>query len=91
MVKGQILGSNDLAAIKTGLGEDVIIYHMPRYNLQALAEQGIVDAIIVDSEDGFSQLGQMRGFLSTDLGIPERNLVKYVLDGFPSILEKKYI
>ncbi len=88
MVNELILSPEHVTAITTRLGENVIINHMPRFKLQTLAEQGVVDTIIVDSEDGFSQLGMMRRFISVDLGIAQRNLVKHVLDGFPSTLER---
>lgn len=88
MVNGLILSTMDVIAIKTQLGENVIIKDLPRYQLQTLAANGIIDTLIVDSEDGFSQLGMMRRFLSGDLGLQERNIVKYFLDGCPKTLER---
>jgi hypothetical protein len=56
--------------------------------METLAPSGLIDAIIVDTEDGFSQLGGMRRYVAADLGLQERNLVKWVLDGFPEKLER---
>lgn len=74
--------------LRSQLGEDVIINHSIAFRTETLAQSGLVDAVIVDTEDGFSQLGGMRQFLATDLGFQERNLVKWVLDGFPEKLER---
>lgn len=70
------------------LGEDVIINHSIGHRLETLGQNGLVDAVIVDTEDGFSQLGMMRQFLASDLGLQERNIVKWALDGFPVNLER---
>lgn len=77
-----------VGVLRSSQGEDVVINHPVGYSLQTLATNGLVDAVIVDTEDGFSQLGGMRHFLSADLGLTERNLVKFVLDGFPDKLER---
>lgn len=83
-----ILDAESVCVLHTRLGERVIINHPLGYRFETLAESGVLDCVIVDTEDGFSQLGGMRSFLSRDLGLIERNLVKYVLDGFPSNLER---
>lgn len=83
-----ILEAESVGVLQTRLGEDIIINHPVGYRPQTLAERGLIDCVIVDTEDGFSQLGMMRHFLSEDLGLTERNLVKYVLDGFPDTLER---
>ncbi len=53
-----------------GFGED---------GLKSLARAGRIDAFIVATEDGFSPLGSTRSFLSSDLGIPERE-ISYLAD-----------
>ena len=83
-----ILDAKSVGVLQTRLGEDIIINHPVGYSIQTLAERGLVDCVIADTEDGFSQLGMMRHFLSEDLGLIERNLVKYVLAGFPETLER---
>lgn len=83
-----ILESKSVGVLQSRLGENIIINHPVGYRLQTLAGRGLVDCVIMDTEDGFSQLGMERQFLSNDLGLIERNLVKYVLDGFPETLEK---
>lgn len=83
-----ILDADSVGVLLTLAGERIVINHPLGYRLETLAERGLVDAVIVDAEDGFSQLGGMRHFLSRDLGLVERNLVKYVLDGFPDELER---
>ncbi|MCX7144130.1 MAG: hypothetical protein NT123_24455, partial [Proteobacteria bacterium] len=77
-----------MGILQTRSGERIVINHPVGYKLQTLAERGLVDCLIVDTEDGFSQLGGMRGFLAGDLGLRERNLVKWVLDGMSEDLER---
>ena len=84
-----ILQPERLEVFRSGFGEDVVIYHSIGYRrIETLAQYGLVDAVIVDTEDGFSQLGMMRNFLSADLGLQERNVAKWALDGFPEKLER---
>ena len=83
-----ILAPESIESFRTQLDEDVIINHFIGYRIETLAQKGLVDAVIVDTEDGFSQLGMMRSFFSSDLGIPDRNLSTWVLDGFPDNLER---
>lgn len=83
-----ILEPKSVGVFHSRLDEDIIINHPVGYKPQTLAEKGFVDAVIVDTEDGFSQLGMMRRFLSADLGLAEKDLVKWVLNGFPDNLEK---
>lgn len=82
------LEARSVGVLQSSLGENIIINHPVGYQLQTLVQGGVVDCVIVDTEDGFSQLGMMRKFLSAELGLIERNLVKYVLNGFPQKLEK---
>lgn len=83
-----ILEAKSVGVLHSRLGENIIIYHPVGFHIQTLAERNLVDTIIVDTEDGFSQLGGMRHFLSAELGLTERNLVEYVMNGFPENLEK---
>lgn len=88
MTNRPIPSSKEVTAITSKLGENVIINDMPGCQLQTLVANGIIDTIIVDSEDGFSQLGMMRRFISADLGLNERNVVKHFLDGSPKTFER---
>jgi hypothetical protein len=83
-----ILEPKRVGFFRSRLGEAIVINHPVGYSAQMLTERNLVDCIIVDTEDGFSQLGGMRRFLSRDLGLYERNLVQHVLDGFPETLER---
>jgi hypothetical protein len=83
-----VLEPEKVEVFRSALGEDVIINHLIDYSLETLAQKGLVDAVIVDTEDGFSQLGGMRQFLAADLGLQERNLAKWALDGSPEKLER---
>jgi hypothetical protein len=83
-----ILEPEKVGVLRSALGEDVIINHSIGFRIETLAQEGLVDAVIVDTEDGFSQLGGMRQFLAADLGLQERNLAKWALDGFPEYLER---
>lgn len=83
-----ILEAKRVGVLESRSGGSIVIYHPVGYRPQTLAENSLVDCIIVDTEDGFSQLGMMRQFLSQDLGLKERNLVQHVLDGFPETLER---
>lgn len=69
-------------------GESIVINHAVGYRIQTLVDKGVVDAVIMETEDGFSKLGMMRRYLSAELGLNERNLGRWVLDGFPDKLEK---
>ncbi len=89
------LNPKDTGVLHSCTGENIVINHVtesvgysgPR-SVKNLAELGLFDAIIVESEDGFSQLGQMRRFVSADLGLEERNLVRWALDGMSDKLER---
>lgn len=82
-----VLEAKSVGMLHSRLGEDIIIYHPIGFHIRTLAETNLVDAIIVDTEDGFSQLGTARRFLSVELGLAERNHVKYAMDDFPENLE----
>ena len=83
-----ILQKENVGSFRSELGEDIVINHIVGYTISTLAENGQIDSIIVDAEDGFSQLGKMREFVSLDLGIDRRNLFQYVMDGFSGKLER---
>ncbi len=91
-----LLDANDVGVLHSHTGQHIVINHVieshgsiggPR-SVKNLAEIGLIDAIIVETEDGFSQLGMMRRFVSWDLGLEERNLVRWALDGFSDKLER---
>lgn len=83
-----VLEARRVGVLRSRLDESIVIYHPVGYRPQTLAEMGLIDCIIVETEDGFSQLGMMRYFLSQDLGLNERNLAQHALDGFPDTLER---
>jgi hypothetical protein len=83
-----ILDKKCVGTFHSALGEDLVINHLVGYKVQTLIEKNVIDSIIIDSEDGFSQLGQMREFVSLDLGIGQRNIVKHALGGFSNDLER---
>ena len=76
-----ILNKENVTSIRTRLGEDVVINYLQNCSIKTLVEEGLIDTIIVDSEDGFSHLGMMRSFLSAELGLLDRNVVKWFLGG----------
>lgn len=57
------------------------------FDFQSLILRERIDCLIVDSEDGFSQLGEVRAFLSDDLGYADTSLLPYFLDVFPTQLD----
>ncbi len=83
-----VLEAKNVGVLHSHLDENIIIYHPVGLHVKTLAEKNLIDVIIVDSEDGWSQLGMMRRFLSADLGLRERDLVKYILDGCPTTFER---
>ena len=83
-----ILEPERVEVLRSELGEDIIINHSVGFQIETLAQRGLVDVVIVDTEDGFSQLGRMRQFLAADLGLQERNVVKWALEGCPDNLER---
>ena len=85
-----LLDANEVSVFRSRNGEDVVVNHVTgsvgytgSRSVENLAATGLFDAIIVETEDGFSQLGAMRSFVSRDLGLEERNVARWVLDGFP--------
>jgi hypothetical protein len=69
------------------LPADLAIHHTTNLRLEQLLDQGSVDCFIADSEDGFSQLGEERRFLSEELGYPDTSLHKWMIEGYPDRLE----
>ena len=59
----------------------VPINHFINDSIEMLIEKHNIDVLLIEPEDGFSQLGNARTFLTRDLGLEERNLVKWTLDG----------
>lgn len=83
-----ILTPEQVGVIRSPCGRDVVVNHVERSRVEYLVDAGLVDCLIVECEDGFSDLGMMREFVSAELGIGRRDLVKHALDGFPPALEK---
>ena len=72
---------------KTKMGSDLLIRHLINMDVKELLQSKEIDCIVTECEDGFSQLGWMRSVISGDLGLNERSLVRYVLDGCPKDLK----
>ena len=62
-------------------GESIRITHDYQRQLQDLVIDGRVDSLLIEPEDGFSALGGTRDYLSDELGLKQRNLAKWVIDG----------
>jgi hypothetical protein len=77
-----------VGVLRSRLGEHVVINQSVGQKAETLAKRGVIDCIVVESEDGFSQLGMMTKFLSQDLGLNQQNVAQYALAGFPDTLEK---
>ena len=76
------------AIYKTKLGSDLLIRHVIGYDaVKKLLQAKDVDCIVIECEDGFSQLGMIRSLISRDLGLNQRDLVQHTLDGFPEDLK----
>lgn len=83
-----VLEAKRVATLGTRSGARIVFIQPGAYKLWTLVERGLVDCVISDTEDGFSPLGQMRRYLSSELGLKERDLVRHVLEGFPETLER---
>ena len=59
----------------------VPITHFVNYSLEKLIEAHNIDVLLIEPEDNFSQLGNARTFLTRDLGLEDKNLVQWTLDG----------
>jgi hypothetical protein len=57
------------------------IAHFVEDNIQKLIELHEIDVLLIEPEDGFSQLGNARTFLTHELGLKDRNLVQWTLNG----------
>ena len=69
------------------MNSNLTIRHVLEQDLQTLISKENVDCLIADSEDGFSQLGSAREFLSEDLGYPDTSLLRYIVEEYPDRLE----
>lgn len=58
--------------------------HFIDIKIEKLLEAHNTDVLLIEPEDGFSQLGTARTFLTHDLGLEDRNLVKWALGGMKS-------
>ena len=61
--------------------DTIRVHHIPDAALERLIEPGWVDVLVIAPEDGFSQLGQRRDYLSRVLGLPQRQLAQRFVDG----------
>lgn len=68
--------------------ESIRIAHEYRKSLQEQVDQGRIDALLIEPEDGFSLLGGTRDYLSEVLGLAERNLMQWALNGMKPDFEQ---
>lgn len=68
--------------------ESIRIAHEYRKSLQEQVDQGRIEALLIEPEDGFSLLGGTRDYLSEVLGLAERNLMQWALDGMKPDFEQ---
>jgi hypothetical protein len=83
-----VFTSEQVEVMRISPGRDVVVNHVVGVGAETLITEGVVDALVVDSEDGFSDLGGMRDFVSAELGIGRREIVQHALAGFPDTLER---
>jgi len=67
--------------------KSLLISHSFDRRLEQVLSEGEIDCLIADSEDGFSQLGQERHFLSEELGYPDTSLNYLLVKDYPYKLE----
>ena len=58
----------------------VPITHFVNYSIEKLIEAHNIDVLLIEPEDGFSQLGNARTCLTQDLGLEDMNLVRWTLE-----------
>jgi len=63
------------------------IRHSFGKRLEEVLLDGEIDCLVADSEDGFSQLGQERQFLSKELGYTDTSLNYLLVKNYPYRLE----
>lgn len=80
-------GSEKAGLLFNRFGESIRIAHEYRKSLPEQVDQGRIDALLIEPEDGFSLLGGARSYLSKVLGLEERNLMQWALDGMKPDLE----
>ena len=81
-------GSGKAGLLFNRFGESIRIAHEYRNSLQEQVDQGWIDALLIEPEDGFSLLGGTRDYLSEVLGLAERNLMQWALDGMKPDFEQ---
>lgn len=67
--------------------ENLEFKHTIGHDFASLFESHRSDCLIAESEDGFSQLGGIRQFLSRELGYQDTSLWQYYVPGYPDRLE----
>lgn len=58
--------------------------HFVDTHIEKLLDAHSTDVLLIEPEDGFSQLGSARTFLTHDLGVEDRNLMRWALEGMKS-------
>jgi len=67
--------------------ESILINQKFNTSFKDLVDETQVDSLIIEPEDGFSMLGGSRSYLSEELGLPQRNLHRWVMDGMHADFE----
>jgi len=74
--------SNDHSGVlHNRFNQSIQIHHELRRSLDELVSSNQVDTLIIEPEDGFSLLGGTREYLSDELGLEQRELALWCLDG----------
>lgn len=73
--------SRKLGIIHNRFNESIQINQVFYHKFKNLVDEIQVDSLIIEPEDGFSLLGASRGYLSEELGLPQRHLSQWVMDG----------
>lgn len=68
-------------------GDETYVAHHVSHRLDYLIDSGLMDTLIIEPEDGFSQLGGVRSTLEDLLGLQSRNMVAWALNNCESTFE----
>jgi hypothetical protein len=68
-------------------GDETYVAHHVHNRFDHLIDSGLMDTLLIEPEDGFSQLGGVRTALESLLGLQSRDLVAWGLNGCPSTFE----
>jgi len=65
-----------VGVLRSRSGESTVINWSVGNSPKTLVKRGLIDCVIVETEDGFSQLGMMRRFLSHEIGLDPESVTK---------------